>query len=121
VYDFPPTQKVIMEQPKFQMFDEVYFSGTRFWIIGINLKCGYDRTLWEYTIGKMLYDDRRPLAIGDKHVRENIRDEQLMRPEEWKLEATKELEREIEEKQQELNKLKEDLKAKSASTCTEKG
>lgn len=107
-----------MEQPKFQMFDEVYFSGTRFWIIGINLKCGYDLVLWEYTIGKMLYNDMKPIVYGDKHVREHIRDEQLMLPEEWKLEATKELEREIEEKQQELDKLREDLKAKSASTCT---
>lgn len=102
-----------MEQPKFKILDEVYCEGALYWVIGINMKCGYDMTLWEYNIGKMMYDEAPPTHHGDKMSKGWHRDDQLRTPLEEVHYRHKELMDTIEKKKQELEELE-----KRASTCT---
>jgi len=96
-----------MRERKFEIDDEVYFEGTRYWVCGINLKAGYDMDLWEYMVGKQLYNDAPPYGSRvDKETKGWLRDDQLRTAEQQRVAVEQELATLIEKKQKELDDLK---------------
>ena len=93
--------------PEFSLGQEVGHEGEQWWITGVNMKCGYDGVLWEYSLGRGFYGPYPPWSgRTDVKVKYKVRPDQITTPEKLQREMLSKARAAVDKAQRELDRLR---------------